>query len=106
MKFNEKLLKLRKEFKLNQSELANITGLSTPCISKLERGCNPNPSKETLVKLAEFFNVTVDFLVRDNSPLLLSETQNSYTIKFARLNQADQILVHRLMDRLFEDYEN
>ena len=52
---------LRKERKISQQRLAIAVGVTQQCISEWENG-NIEPTLSNLVKLAEVFEVTIDFL--------------------------------------------
>ena len=57
-----KILKtLRKSKNLTQEELADILGVSRYMVNQYENG-KRSPSKKTLVKMAEFFNCSLDYL--------------------------------------------
>jgi len=58
----KKLVELRKEKKLTQSDLAEVLGISRQAYSNYEAG-KRQPDNETMLKLAEYFNVTVDYLL-------------------------------------------
>lgn len=60
--FAMRLKKLREQKKLNQTELANLLEVSNGSISKWERG-DRQPDYETLEKIADTFNVTIDYLL-------------------------------------------
>lgn len=62
VKFNETLKKLRREKKLSQKELGNKLGLAESTIGMYEQG-KRQPDYETLLKIADFFEVTLDFLL-------------------------------------------
>lgn len=64
MKFNEKLLKLRKEKGLSQEELGMEMQVSRQTISKWETG-QSYPDFIRLVMLSDFFNMNLDELVKD-----------------------------------------
>ena len=64
MKFNEKLLKLRKEKGLSQEELGMEMQVSRQTISKWETGLS-YPDFTRLVMLSDFFDMTLDELVKD-----------------------------------------
>lgn len=65
--FKIRLTLLRKEKKLTQTELAERMGVNKATISKYEKGI-ASPSYEMLWNLAEFFDVSVDYLIgRSNS---------------------------------------
>ena len=64
----KKLIELRKEKKLTQSDLAEVLGISRQAYSNYENG-KRQPDNETMLKLAEHFNVSVDYLLgRDDEP--------------------------------------
>ncbi|GGK32982.1 transcriptional regulator [Caldalkalibacillus thermarum] len=62
MTFAERLKKLRKNHDLTQQKLADHLGLKRPTYAKYETGEN-QPDPDTLKKIADFFNVSVDYLL-------------------------------------------
>jgi transcriptional regulator with XRE-family HTH domain len=60
--FPARLRRLREEQGLTQSELGRRFGLSKQAISTYETG-GSSPDKETLSRMADFFNVSVDYLL-------------------------------------------
>lgn len=69
----ERLVKLRTDKGLSQYELAKILKLSRGQISNYELGSR-QPDYETLKKLADFFNVTTDYLLGHDIATLLPES--------------------------------
>lgn len=64
----DRLKKLRLEKKLTQEELGKRINVTKVSISGYENG-NRTPDTETLQKLADFFNVTTDYLLgRTDNP--------------------------------------
>ena len=61
-KFKDNLKELRLEKKLGQVELAKLIGVSKGVISLWENGLR-EPNMYSLIKLALFFNVSIDELV-------------------------------------------
>jgi len=59
---SEKIKILREGRNLSQKELAEAIGVSDVMISLYEQG-KKKPSLSTIVKLAEYFNVTTDYLL-------------------------------------------
>lgn len=59
--FGERLKVLRKENHLNQEEIAKILGCTQRKISYMEQGVT-EPDLQSLVKLADYFDVSIDFL--------------------------------------------
>lgn len=60
--FARRLRALRGKRKVTRSILAQLCGLHTNAVSEYERGVTM-PSVESLAKLAEYFDVTMDYLV-------------------------------------------
>ncbi len=57
-----KLEELRKKSNLSQTELGKILNLSQKAISRYENG-TAEPDLQTLKKIANFFNVSIDYLL-------------------------------------------
>ena len=66
MKFNEKLVKLRKEAGLSQEELGNKLNVARQTVSKWELG-ETTPEMDKLVKMSEIFNITLDELIKEEN---------------------------------------
>lgn len=64
-KFKDNLKELRIEKKIGQVELAKAAGVSKGIISLWENGLN-EPNMYSLIKLAKYFNVSLDELVGFN----------------------------------------
>ncbi len=64
MKFHEKLLAIRKKYGLSQEELGLELQVSRQTISKWESG-QSYPDFQRLVMLSDYFNMTLDELVKD-----------------------------------------
>ena len=62
--FGERIYKLRNKFKISQSELGNMVGVSNKAVSKWETGAS-KPSIGVINKLATIFRVSVDELLND-----------------------------------------
>jgi len=62
MTFSDRLKELRKEKNLTQEELAKILGISRSTIAGYETE-RKEPDYETLKKIADFFNVSTDYLL-------------------------------------------
>lgn len=79
---------LRKNKGLSMKELGEIIGVAESTISQYETG-KREPDFETLLKLGEFFNVSVDYLLRGDS---LSEG------KAPTLNKKDERDIARMLE--------
>lgn len=62
MNFHERLKSLRQSKKVTQDEFAKLVGISRSAIGMYESG-KRRPDYETLEKLADFFNVDMDYLL-------------------------------------------
>ena len=67
------LKNLRKKRNLSQTELSKALGISFSAISMYERGSR-NPDIDMLVRLAEFFDVSTDYLLSRVNHLPISST--------------------------------
>lgn len=64
MKFNEKLIKLRKASGLSQEELGNKLNIARQTVSKWELG-ETTPEMDKLVELSNLFNVSLDEMIKE-----------------------------------------
>lgn len=68
LKFSNRLKQLRKEKKLKQSDMAELLELTTRHYQQIEYG-KVNIPTLTLIFLADYFDVSIDYLVgRTNNP--------------------------------------
>lgn len=68
--FKERLKQLRNERNLTQSELAKAIGVSAATIGNYEQGTREPRNNEMWKKLAYFFNVSIDYLMDKEKPLM------------------------------------
>lgn len=66
--FGARLKRLRKESDVTQAQLAEYLGVVSSAVGKYETIDNAYPSVEALIKIAEFFHVSIDFLLLGVSP--------------------------------------
>lgn len=65
---NARLISLRKSKKKTQQDIADYLGLTRPAYTAYERG-NRHPDYDTLQKLADYYEVTTDYLLgRSDNP--------------------------------------
>jgi len=94
-----------KENGVNAVELSRVTGVGSSTISAWKKGLQ-KPSAEAIIKLADYFNVTTDYLLgkSDNlcppdappiSPRIVTMAED-----IARLSQEDQGMVKDFISRL------
>ena len=84
MRFEEKIVELRKQKGLSQEELAERLGVSRQAVSRWELG-QTLPDIPNLLQLCELFGVSADYLVRDEEQEAVKNDQNAKTI--ARLTR-------------------
>lgn len=85
--FSEKLKYLRLKENLSQSQLAKKVGITRQALSKYELGIS-EPNLYTLVKLADYFNCSLDSLVFDT--IQLNNTMINLDLDYL-LNELDSI---------------
>ena len=120
----KKLLKLRKEFKMTQDDVANILGMSRTSFSKYENG-NSAPPLQVLRKIAAIYNVGLEYLIFDeNTSIRLndsqSEDENTSSVpvsKITELRPVEKQIIGKyrilpdeekklLLERLFPEYDD
>ena len=102
MIFKDRLKELRKELNLTQEEFAQKIGYTRTAISAWEIGRN-EPSNDDMVKLANYFNVSTDYLLGKSDIRNPEEIKN---VKFANaggldtdgLDEDDMIELQRQID--------
>ncbi|BAE82535.1 hypothetical protein DSY0746 [Desulfitobacterium hafniense Y51] len=67
MSFSEKLRVLRKEKGLSQEQLAEMVNVSRQAVSKWESE-QAYPELDKLILLSDFFNISLDDLIKDKNP--------------------------------------
>ena len=93
--FGQRLRQLRNEKKLSLRELSKKINLSYSALGKYERG-EREPDFHTLEKIADFFNVSLDYLLGrsvSKETVFLNKVQEKY-------GEADRVKVERLLDEL------
>ena len=70
---NENIKRLRMARGLNQVQFARVMGVSKQCVSNWEND-NVMPSIEMLIKIADFFNVTTDYILGRNERTYIDVT--------------------------------
>jgi transcriptional regulator with XRE-family HTH domain len=94
--FGDRLKELREDYKITQEELGKLLNVSKQAISQYERGEN-EPSFESLVKLADKFDVSLDYLLgrtRNKINLCLKDkSMQSLVLDIAKL--LDNYEIHR-----------
>lgn len=68
-----RLRELRAKFKISQTKLAKQVNISQKSISNYENGIS-DPDINTLKQLADYFHVTIDYLVEHEVPYLIDKS--------------------------------
>jgi len=63
-KIGKNIKKLRQEKGISQDRLSKLADLSLNTVVTIESGANPNPTIETLTRIAKALNVGVDDLIK------------------------------------------
>lgn len=101
----DRLKQLRFDKKISQAKLAEMVSLSQQAVCKWEKNVS-EPDSETLKILAQFFGVTVDYLLgAEIIPSIKAHTPEPNTLieKISRLNIAGQKKVESYVDDLLQN---
>ena len=93
--FMENLKKLRIYEKKSTEDIASLLGISVQAYYRYENGQN-EPNVENLCKLADLYNVSVDYLIGraiKNDIGYLSDQERAMIETFKKLNEVNQIKV-------------
>ena len=90
MDFPTRLNELREEKDMPQARLAEMLNLKASAISKYEKGLT-QPSISTLIKLAELFKVSTDYLIG------ISSLRNPYAQEKLAPKEAEIISRYRML---------
>lgn len=102
MSIGARLKELRVKKNKSLQELADAVGASKAHIWEIERGGSKNPSMDLLTKLAEYFDVSVSYLVGEQPP---SEEQEELIVLYRdlkELDEGDREAIRTLMKRFKE----
>jgi transcriptional regulator with XRE-family HTH domain len=59
----KRIKELRSKIKISQDQLSKKANIPFSTLVKIEAGYTPNPSMETLIKIADAFNIGLDELI-------------------------------------------
>ena len=86
MSLGEKIFKLRKEKGLSQEALAEQVGTTRQAISKWENN-QGFPETEKLLLLSNIFEVSTDFLLKDEKTMQANEERGYYVTQTSHTNK-------------------
>ncbi len=108
MKFAEKLLNLRMDRGYSQEALAEELGVSRQAISKWELGTTL-PETDKIILISDFFDVSIDYLLKENIPLNSGEGLDRTVLKFLGsaqdMEDISKELVTIMKDGVIDDKE-
>jgi transcriptional regulator with XRE-family HTH domain len=104
MAIGGKIQALRKQHGWSQQQLAKKVGTSGPIVGRYERG-EMTPSVEVAKKLADTFNVTLDFLVDDTGKTaeIKDKAMLQRIMDIQALDAEDQKTIVHVLDSLLRD---
>jgi len=97
MSFPTRFIKLRKEHKLTQHEMADTVGMHITQVKRYEAG-QAQPSIEILKKIATAFHITTDWLIFEEGE---RDLPNNLQLKFeavSQMSEDDQHTIQSLID--------
>ncbi len=97
MNFAEKLLNLRTQYGYSQEALAEKLNVSRQAISKWELG-TALPETDKVITISDFFEVSIDYLLKDNIQLNNSESLDRIVLKFLGSAQNMDDISRELLD--------
>ena len=104
LNIGEKIIQLRKQFNLSQSELAKKVSASRTIIGNYERNSN-TPSIEMIIKIAKVFNVSIDYLIGEGK---LSTYDKEVLKRIEDIEQLDNETKNKLfflIDNVIQNYK-
>ena len=101
MEFGERLRSLREKKRITQKELAKLFKIAESTVSMYERG-EREPNFEIVNKLANFFGVSIDYLLgRTDDPTPPQKSKPYYA-----LTEKDERDIARDLERMMSDLES
>lgn len=84
MSLNQKIMQLRNVKNWSQEELAEKLNVSRQSVSKWESG-QAKPDLDKIIALSDLFNVSTDFLLKDDNKEISTTPINKNHFKFSRM---------------------
>jgi len=95
----ERIRECRKLKSMSQSELAEAIGVSDNTISNMETG-NNNVKLENIEKVADFFKVSLDYLVKGVGQ---TPSEDEFLNRYNKLSQTDKKKMIEFMKMFFPE---
>lgn len=102
-----RLFELRKKNNLSQKDVAKSLFISQTCYSSYETG-RTEPNIEMLYKIADFYRVSVDYIIgRENDDESnLTDAQKNTIIAIKKLNQENLNIIHNETMKLLDSQDD
>lgn len=105
MSFGSNLERIRKDKNISQAQLGKALGLTQQMVSSYEKDTS-SPNIEVLVKIADFFHVSLDSLVGHIPPIPEANSSESRFLRyFQELNSSDREKCIMIIRAILEDRE-
>lgn len=104
MDFGDRIIVIRKQKKLSQSELGKLANVSGDIVGKYERN-EMKPSIETAKRLANALNVTLDYLVGDSDSTAFDKDITKRMENINNMKSDDKNALFRIIDAYIRDYK-
>ncbi|MBO4894854.1 MAG: helix-turn-helix transcriptional regulator [Clostridia bacterium] len=96
------LKSIRTEFKISQQQLADAIGVSQQSVNKYENQ-DVEPDIDILIKIADFFSVSVDYLIgrtqsREFAASSLSKDEKLILSKFKTLTKKEKDIIKLVIE--------
>lgn len=97
MSLGERILKLMKEKDVTRSELSDSLNINYQTLCKYLQD-KRYPTDEILIDIANYFNVSLDYLIGRNPSIISDEEGNVY---FGEMSSIEEL--HKIIDELDKD---
>ena len=97
------ITKLRKDKKLSREDLGSVVGTSGAVIGRYERN-EITPSVEIANKIAKALDISLDFLVGNNSIIVKDKKILDRVEAIAKIPDPEQQQIFNVIDALIRDY--
>lgn len=84
--FGDRLRKLRRDRKVKQIELAEFLKLKPAAVAKYEANKDAYPNIKTLVRIADYFKVSIDYLILGRQTVPVKDFENMVNNSFIQEN--------------------
>lgn len=98
----DKIKDLRKSMNLTQVQLAKEIGIAQSTLGMIEKN-RTSAGRKTLIKLADFFGVTVDYLLSENDD---DKKNNIEDVKNVKLSKRAERDIEKALSQTLEELQN